>query len=99
MFYNKRACFCRTGLCIKMPDVGCIYSEQTRTNVTIAVGEAGAIILDLPKSTLTSLLVIIGRGAFDARVLRTTDELGYLGGLRPPEPHCCIVHAVSALHI
>lgn len=46
-----------------MPDVGCIYSEQTRTNVTIAVGEAGAIILDLPKSTLSfrlkSLLVTI----------------------------------------
>lgn len=43
-----------------MPDVGCIYSEQTSTNVTVAgEDEVEAGVVDLQKCTLISLLTSV----------------------------------------
>lgn len=41
-----------------MADVGCIYSGQTGTNVTVAENGDGADVLDRPQTAAMSLFVI-----------------------------------------
>lgn len=101
---TERAGFCRTGLFIIMPDVGCIYSEQTWTNVTVAgEDEVEAGVSDLQKCTLKSLLtsvVVILNVLLFIQMYSALTVLGslYCAGVSVKLCPCVFSQALSFIH-